>query len=86
VAALGGCFPDNPRARHISYAAEISAIVAGGLVLAIVPPPGDCFSDDKTCRSHRETGEAIGLTVFFGGVIGLITTLVASQDQRAAKP
>jgi hypothetical protein len=86
VASSGGCFPDNARARHISYAAEVSAMVAGGLVLAIVPPPGDCFIDEKECRSHREDGEAIGLTLLFGGVIGVVTTLVSAQDAQQPAP
>ncbi len=84
--SLGACFPDNPRARHISYAAEITAMVAGAVVLAVVPPPGDCFADDKVCRSHRQDGEAIGLTLLFGGVIGVVTTLVSAQDAQKPAP
>jgi hypothetical protein len=81
-----GCFPDNPRARHISYAAELGTMVAGGIVLAVVPPPGDCFADEKTCRSHREDAEAIGLTLLFGGVIAVVTTLVSAQDAQKPAP
>ena len=58
-------------------------MVAGGLVLAIVPPPGDCYARDTTCRAHRGDAEAIGSLLLFGGVIAVVTTLVSAQDAPA---
>ena len=80
ASVLGACFPDNERARHIAYATEGGAIVAGLLLLAFVHPPGDCYHDDLTCRSHGNEAEAGGLFLLFGGLAGGVVTLLSAED------
>jgi hypothetical protein len=78
-----GCFPDNPRARHISYVVEVSSMLAGGVLLAAVHPAGDCDQMDQACISHADLAQGTGLILLFGGLAGAVATLVTADDAQA---
>ena len=81
--AVPGCFPDNPHARHISYVVEVSSMLIGGVLLAAVHPAGDCDQTDKTCISHADLAQGLGLTLLLGGLAGAVGTLVTADDAQA---
>jgi hypothetical protein len=81
------CFPDNPRARRVSYVVEGATIAAGLVVLALTKAPSQCDRRDVTCMDRAERGEAVGLVLVFGGLIGAVVTAVtAAPAARVAAP
>jgi len=81
--AVPGCFPDNPHARHVSYVVEVSAMLAGGILLAAVHPAADCDQHDPACTSHADDAQGLGLTLLLGGMAGAVATLVSADNAQA---
>ena len=60
-------------------------MAAGVIILALTHPSADCDPFDKPCIAHSDEGQAIGLTLLFGGLAGAVVTIVSAEDAAQKK-
>lgn len=87
----GACFPDNARHRTIAKITEGGFVVGGIALLAVVNTGADCKPDvagmpDVKCEDRAQLVGSIGLAMILAGLIGFITTVSTSPDDKPDAP
>jgi hypothetical protein len=87
----GACFPDNEKHRTIAKITEGGFLLAGIGILAVVNTGADCKPDvagmpDVACEDRAKLVGSIGLAMILAGLIGFITTVSTSPDDKAEAP
>lgn len=88
---MGACFPDNAKHRTIAKLTEGGFIIGGIALLAVVNTGADCKPDvagmpDVECEDRAKLVGSIGLAMILAGLIGFITTVSTSPDDKPDAP
>lgn len=87
----GACFPDNAKHRTIAKVTEGAFIVGGIALLAAVNTGADCMGEiagmpDEACEDRAQLVSTIGLAMILAGLVGFITTVSTSPDDKPDAP
>src|ERR1041384_7648449 len=87
----GACFPDNAKHRTIAKIVEGGFIVGGITMLAVVNTGADCETEvpgmpDVECEDRTKLLGSIGLAIILTGLIGFITTVSTSPEDKEDPP
>ena len=88
---MGACFPDNARHRTIAKVVEGGFIIGGIGLLAVVNTSADCKGEiagmpDVACEDRAQLLGSIGLAMILAGLVGFITTVSTSPDDKPDDP